>query len=48
MYENRFITAEQRDEAKAEELRYRSKAPIPPRRVRGRGCSLVDARAVRR
>ena len=30
MYENRFITAEQRDEAKAEELRFRTKAPIPP------------------
>jgi len=30
MYENRFITAEQRDEAKAQELRYRTKAPIPP------------------
>ncbi|MBP7483967.1 MAG: penicillin-binding protein 1A [Aquabacterium sp.] len=30
MYENRFITAEQRDEAKAHELHYRTKAPIPP------------------
>ncbi len=30
MYENRFITAEQRDEDKAQELRYRTKAPIPP------------------
>jgi penicillin-binding protein 1A len=29
MYENRFITAEQRDEAKADELHYRTKAPIP-------------------
>ncbi|MFT3857927.1 MAG: penicillin-binding protein 1A [Aquabacterium sp.] len=29
MYENGFITAEQRDEAKEEKLRYRSKAPIP-------------------
>lgn len=30
MYENRFITAEQRDEAKAQALRYRTKPPIPP------------------
>ena len=29
MFENGFITAEQRDQAKAEELSYRSKAPIP-------------------
>jgi len=29
MFENGFITAEQRDTAKAEELRYRTKAPIP-------------------
>jgi len=29
MFENGFITAEQRDTAKAEELRYRAKAPIP-------------------
>lgn len=29
MYENRFITAEQRDTAKAEVLRYRNKTPIP-------------------
>lgn len=29
MFENGFITAEQRDAAKAEELRYRAKAPIP-------------------
>ena len=29
MFENGFITAEQRDAAKAEELHYRAKAPIP-------------------
>ena len=29
MFENGFITAQQRDEAKAEALRYRTKAPIP-------------------
>ncbi|RTL33929.1 MAG: penicillin-binding protein 1A [Burkholderiales bacterium] len=29
MFENGFITAEQRDEAKAEVLHYRTKAPIP-------------------
>lgn len=29
MFENGFITAEQRDQAKAEKLSYRSKAPIP-------------------
>ena len=29
MFENGFITAEQRDAAKAEELHYRTKAPIP-------------------
>ena len=29
MFENGFITAEQRSTAKAEELRYRTKAPIP-------------------
>jgi penicillin-binding protein 1A len=29
MFENGFITAEQRDAAKAEQLRYRTKAPIP-------------------
>ncbi len=29
MFENGFITAEQRDEAKAEKLTYRTKAPIP-------------------
>ena len=29
MFENGFITAEQRDEAKAEKLNYRTKAPIP-------------------
>ncbi|RZI82110.1 MAG: penicillin-binding protein 1A [Rubrivivax sp.] len=29
MFENHFITAEERDEAKAEKLAYRSKAPIP-------------------
>ncbi len=29
MLENGFITAEQRDQAKAEELQYRSKTPIP-------------------
>ena len=29
MYENGFINAQQRDEAKAEELHYRTRAPIP-------------------